>query len=372
MSAFTFLGNFIRTNIKRLWHYIPHILFSVCLLFFIIGAAGLYLSNNLYKEQAFQAVHIGYYLPNDDDRDWNELGIGMLQEFEGMQDTVDLIQTDSIDEGYSMLKKGEILYFIIVPEQFFSGIMDSTNLPLEIIVNDTSSLGAYITNELFMSYASLLGIAQAGIYSALDTTRAHEYSSDEVHQISNTTNLTFLDRVLNKANYMESVDVIHSDSFSIVQQYIALTILLTLCFTAFILIPYLQGIGNGVREYMKLYHLNNIHVLISNTIATSIALFISFVPCFAAISIYTGTLHLLSLVKIMPVLLLLALFIACIATFSGNAFSANMFLLFSVLLFAYCGGGLLPEAMLPNAINNLSTFLPGKYVLQMTCHALFF
>ncbi len=371
MSATNIFYNFIRTGLKRLTHYIPHILISVILLLSLTGAAGIYITKHLYAQKSFQAVQIGYYLPDDDNRSWNELGISMLQELEGMKETVSLTQVSTIDEGYAMLQRRDILYLIIVPEQFFSGIMDSTNLPLEIILHDNTSIASYITNELFMSYASLLGIAQAGIYSALDTTRAHEYTTEQVHQVSDKTNMVFLDRVMNKPNYTNKTDVLKTGAISIEHQYLALAVILSLCFMAFLLIPCLQGIGKGVRECIKLYHLNMFHILLSNVISSLAALFIAYIPCFVAVSVYTGHANRLSFIKILPVLLLLAVFIAGIATFTKHAFSANMFLLFAVLLFAYCGGGLLPNAMLPKAVLQVSTYLPGKYILQLMNYALF-
>lgn len=352
-------------------HYIPHILVSIILLLTLTAGAGVYMANHLYEEQSFQAVRIGYYLPDDDNLDWNRLGISMLQDLEGMKETVELTQVASEKEGYAMLERGEILYLIVVPEQFFSGIMDSTNLPLDIVVYDNTSIASYITNELFMSYASLLGIAQAGIYSALDTTRANEYTKEQVHAVSDRTNLVFLDRVMNKANYVETTDVANAGAFSLTEQYLSLAVILSLCFTAFLLIPCLQGVGGGVRECMKLYRLTRMHVFLANVITSWIALAIAFVPCFIAVSAYTGDIPWLAWLRMLPVLLLIAILIAAIATCSEHAFSANMFLLFAVLLLAYCGGGLLPSAMLPKAVASISRFLPGRYVLQLTCRALF-
>ena len=166
MSRFTISVNYIRANIKRLTHYLPHLLVSVLLLLLVTGAAGFYMSEHLYKENLFSAVSIGYYLPEEDNADWTSLGLGMLEDLEGMQETVQLRQVTSVDEGYRLLEQREILFLIIVPENFFSGIMDSTNLPLDIVVYDNSSFSSYVINELFMSYAGLLGTAQARIVSS--------------------------------------------------------------------------------------------------------------------------------------------------------------------------------------------------------------
>lgn len=371
MSRIHMFFNFIRANCKRLLHYLPSMFVSLLLLLLLTGTAGFYLSRHLYKENVFSAISIGYYLPQDDNLDLNQLGISMLQDLEGMEETVQLVQVNSVEEGYNMLASHEILYLIIVPEQFFSGIMDSTNVPLDIVVYDNSSISSYIINELFMSYAGLLGTAQAGIYSGLDTTRAHEFTPEQIRELSNRVNFVYLDRVMNKTNYMKTIQAEDAGSVTFTQHYAAFAIILSLCFLAFLLIPYLQGTGNGICECMKLYHLNRGHILAANTLHTFLALYILFLPCYIGISIWMGHANLNGLLTIIPALLLIALLIAGIATFSRSTFSANICLLFVVLVLAYCGGGLLPDVLLPKVIQQIRPYLPGTYVMQIFCHALY-
>ena len=370
MSRIHMFFNFIRANCKRLLHYLPSMFVSLLLLLLLTGTAGFYLSRHLYKENVFSAISIGYYLPQDDNLDLNQLGIGMLQDLEGMEETVQLVQVNSVEEGYNMLASHEILYLIIVPEQFFSGIMDSTNVPLDIVVYDNSSISSYIINELFMSYAGLLGTAQAGIYSGLDTTRAHEFTPEQIRELSNRVNFVYLDRVMNKTNYMKTIQAEDAGSVTFTQHYAAFAIILSLCFLAFLLIPYLQGTGNGICECTKLYHLNRGHILAANTLHTFLALYILFLPCYIGISIWMGHANLNGLLTIIPALLLIALLIAGIATFSRSTFSANICLLFVVLVLAY-GGGLLPDVLLPKVIQQIRPYLPGTYVMQIFCHALY-
>ena len=222
-----------------------------------------------------------------------------------------------------------------------------------------------------MSYAGLLGTAQAGIYSGLDTTRAHEFTPEQIRELSNRVNFVYLDRVMNKTNYMKTIQAEDAGSVTFTQHYAAFAIILSLCFLAFLLIPYLQGTGNGICECMKLYHLNRGHILAANTLHTFIALYILFLPCYIGISIWMGHANLNGLLTIIPALLLIALLIAGIATFSRSTFSANICLLFVVLVLAYCGGGLLPDVLLPKVIQQIRPYLPGTYVMQIFCHALY-
>ena len=371
MSRIHMFFNFIRVNMKRLFHYLPHMFLALLLLLVLTGAAGFYLSKHLYKEQIFSAVTIGYYLPEDDNRDLNELGIRMLQDLDSMQKTVQLEQVSSVEDGYAKLASHEILYLIIVPEQFFAGIMDSTNVPLDIVVYDNTSITSYIINELFLSYAGLLGNAQAGIYSGLDTTRAHEFSQEEINKLSDRVNLVYLDRVMNKSEYMETVEAENAGAVPLSRHYAAFAVILSLCFSAFVLIPYLQGTNSGIRECMKLHHMQQGTIFISNLICTFAALYLLFLPCYIGISIWAKHFTKTGLLTIIPALFLIALLIAGIASGAKNTFSANICLLFIVLVLAYCGGGLLPDAMLPKAVRQIQNFLPGTYILQMFIHALY-
>ena len=108
-----------------------------------------------------------------------------------------------------------------------------------------------------------------------------------------------------------------------------------------------------------------------NTIHTLFALYILFVPCYIGISIWMKHVNPFGLLTVIPTLLLISLLIAGIATFTTNTFSANMCLLFIVLVLAYCGGGLLPDALLPKVIQQIQPYLPGTYVMQLLCHALY-
>lgn len=81
MSHIHMFFNFIRANCKRLLHYLPSMFVSLLLLLLLTGTAGFYLSRHLYKENVFSAISIGYYLPQDDNLDLNQLGIGIVTGF---------------------------------------------------------------------------------------------------------------------------------------------------------------------------------------------------------------------------------------------------------------------------------------------------
>ena len=363
--------NLIRANLKRLKGYIIPILIAVLILLGVCSVSGIVISGRVYKDKTFTTVKLAYYLPDDDDMKYNRLALGMLEEMQSIEETVTLMQVSTIDEGYKLIYDGEVLFFIIVPERFFSGIMDSTNPLLDIVVKDTTSASSHIANELFMSYATYLGIAQAGIYSALDTVRAHGLDSTEISDIQNRVNLIYLDRALNKDGYIKEKDATNEGSLTLLQHYIAVAVMLSLFFMTFIIAPLIRDYNYGIKELIYSNGLNGVHIFVCNFINTSLSLFIAFIPCMLAVSIAFKSFYALGFIIAIPVILFIALIINIINSLCKNTVVNHMTLLAVTLILTYIGGGILPNAMLPEVIQHISTLMPGKYMISTLGHALF-
>lgn len=371
MKAFRTFQNYIHVSFKRLMHYLPPAILSVLLLLFLTSQITTYLANHLYKEQTFGTVKLGYYLPPSEENQINNSAISMVEEMQAMKETIELVKVSSIDEGKKMLEQGDILYLVLIPEQFVNGIMDGTNTPLEIIVHDNSSLRSYITNELFMSYASCLGIAQAGLYTAYDVMRAHGYEPQKISAQAKFVDLLYLERFLNKEAYESRESALSQKGISLIDQYLAFSVMISLMFMSMVLMPLFQQISPGVNKCLQLHGCNTMHILISNFLVMFVALIAAYIPCHIAVSIYAKQFHADGFILVLPALLLMALFLVMVATWSKNAISANMTILFTTLFFAYMGGGLLPNAMLPNIVKSMSHLLPGSFIHQCMCQALF-
>lgn len=371
MNKLRILGRLILTDLKRLKNYIASILMATLIIASICGITGSVISKNIYKSGTKEIIGIGYYLPEDGKEDMNNMGIGMLQEMESMKDTATLIQVSSPEEGYELLEREEILYLIIVPEKFISSIMNGTNTPLEIVVWDNSSITSYIANEMFMSYATYLGLAQSAVYSTIDTAYNHQLTKEERNPIRTTVNLTYLDRSLNKDSFFDIVDASGEGKASLLQHYLASAVMLSLMFMSFVLMPQLQGYNSSMLTKLDTIGINRRHILISNWISSTAGLYISFIPCFIGISVLTKSFNPQGLISILPSIIIIGLIIAIVAGLTKSIFAANMTMLILGILIAYIGGGILPTAMLPSIVQQLSTYLPGKYIIANIAQAIF-
>lgn len=367
-------GIFIKlvlTNLKRLKSYIVPMLISVLILIFSCKTAGEIASKNLYKKDNFKQITLAYYLPADDDLNYNLMGLSFFENMESVKNTAELVQVSSIETGKNMVATKKADYFIIIPESFFSGIMNGTNPSIEIIIREDSSATAHIINELFLSYARYLGVAQAGVYSALDTARNHGLSDEEVGLIQDKVNATFLDRALNKDNFSITVSPVSQNEISLLEHYLATAIMISLFFVAIVFMPLLKGFTDGIKKQLDMYKIKTIHIFLSNLITCIVALYIAYLPCYVSLSIFSKNFNATGLITIIPVIVIMSLFIVSISLLSKNVFSANIVLLCFVIIIAYIGGGFLPNPFLPTAVQELSKYMPGEYMIDTIAKGIF-
>lgn len=341
------------------------------LLLLICASAGFFVSKNLYRDKTFQKINIAYYLPESETVNYEEMALTMLNDLASIKEVTSLIRVDSPEKGYSMINNNEAMFFILVPDDFVLGILDGTNPTLDIILQDNSDISSYIANELFLSYAKYLGIAQAGVYSALDIMRLYKIEEGEMTRIQNNVNLTYLDRSLNKDNYISTSSVTDENNYSLLQHYMAVAVVLSLFFISFVIMPLLQGYNNGIKSMLSCNKINTLHILSSKIIYCFFALYIAYLPCYLSISIYFGKINPVGVVKAIPTLFIIALIVSVVSSLCSDNFTGNLCILVLALIIVYIGGGILPTALLPASIQRLSSYMPGKYMIMNISNALF-
>jgi len=371
MDTFFMFLKLVHANLKRLKSYIVSILTSVLLLLVSCGAIGYFISENLYKKENTTKITLAYYLPQDEDLSYNLIGLSFFENLESVKDTAQLVQVSTIYEGKAMVETGAAEYFVIVPENFFSGIMYGDNPPIEIIIKENSSTTAHVINELFLSYARYLGVAQASVYSALDILHENKLPTEAVGQIQDRVNATFLDRALNKDNYSVTVSAINQNEISLLNHYLASATMISLFFVAVIFMPLLKGYNKGITQELHSRKINILHIFTCNLFTCILALYIAYLPCYIGLSIFSKNLNIAGLITIIPILLIMSVLIVTIAFLAKNVFSANLVLLCTIIIIAYIGGGLLPDAFLPSAVRTLSEYMPGKYMIDTIAKGIF-
>ena len=147
--------------------------------------------------------------------------------------------------------------------------------------------------------------------------------------------------------------------------------MLSLLFMAFILIPYIQNYNSGISHKLNVMKISKLHIFISNFLCVLTAVYITYIPCWIAVSILNAHFNLKGLFTALLSILIIALIISIIGSLCKSSFSGNLIMLLAAIAIAYVGGGILPHAMLPRVIQNISAYMPGQYIISNLAHSLF-
>ena len=375
MNKSSMFWQLTHTYIKRFSKYYFAIALSTFFIFVFCALISSYLSDNVYKEKIFQKYSIAYYIPEGADDNYNQLAVSMLKELGGMKETANLIPVSSAEEGYYMLDNNEVLYLIIVPDDFLRGIMYGYNYPLEIIVKEHDSIACYIANELFLSYANYLKIAQAAAYSGYDTAVSDNISDSDLEALQNNIDITFLDRCLNKDSHISKIVATNEGAFSLLEHYYSVAVILTIVFMSFILIPCIQNVSPGVYTLLNTYKINRFHIIFANSIAATPAFFISYLLSNLVLAFMpandTFNFNYAGLLSIIPVLFIISFCISSVAIFCKNQTIASLVIFGVIIIGLYIGGGFIPDILLPEIIRKLSDLTPFKLLIRFFEYSLF-
>lgn len=263
-------------------------------------------------------------------------------------------------EAMLALEKGSVCAVLLLPEQMFSGILDSTNVPARLYLPEGDSFPSLLLAKFAEAGALTLGSAQAGIYAASDLYREYgltEYRSDIYTEI----NLANLKYALDREATFSSRSATATGELSLTEYYgstLLLCLLLSLgagmgsclCTT---LPPVLHGQlkRNGIRGFCFEASLCLPFVLFYLA-AASLLMFAVFV-LFPEVSFSPVVLFFL-----LGMVLCLAAYTQLLFTLFRNAGQGLFAYTFSGLLMLFSSGGFLPYAFLPNHLTALTPFLP--------------
>ena len=168
----TYLFLSIKKNIK----ICVSSLFSSLLLIALVLSVAFLGTKLLYQDQKIGSIQLGFYVdPNElKDKDTNDTAISVIEN----QDSIArlcFIQKYDYKKGISLLKRGQLHAFIVMPDNIIDDILYGENTPIEVITMGDSGLESFLFTEICSSAAITLSSAQACIYSVTDFCRAHGY-----------------------------------------------------------------------------------------------------------------------------------------------------------------------------------------------------
>lgn len=351
-----------KIELLRLRNRLPQITIYCITLLMITLSFAIFAASSVYSKESFSKLKCAVFFPSD--FNYNQFAFNVLNESTSFSQALKLISVDSIEEGNSLLESKEISFFVIIPENYISSILNGTNNQAQIIIQDVSSIEAASINELFIVDATMLGVAQAGVYAFLDFADNLKISTEKTEELRAKINSMYLSCFVGKESVFNETESTSVGNYSLANYYLGVGLSILLFFMSFILLKQLTDRNKSISDKLKLNGIRSIHLFLVRVIITFIALFYTFFICFIGLLILKQEPNPFAFVTIVPSILIICVIINLVCFNSKSPNIAVFALLIIIISFYYVAGGLLPLDFLPTGIKKISIFSPATYIIN--------
>lgn len=303
---------------------------------------------------SFSGIHLALTAPEGDNTPAT-----LMQFIGGMKDvsrycTFEVMEED---EARQALRDGSVSAILTLPENFLQGIMDGSNPAVRLTVPQDKPLESLLTYWVGQSATDLLSAAQAAVYAVLDLYRETEFTELSWNTVLLDINMKCIQWVLNRDGTFQEVRVSAAGTLPVSLHY-SLSILGYLGLAAAPLFFDLYTPSRlQARRRLRAVGWKSGICCVSDLTASSLILYLILAAGLGAITRSPK-----ALLYAMPMALLCALFAAlCCLLCKGAAGSGGTAFVFA-LVFLGLAGGILPPALLPTTIRNISWLSPISWM----------
>lgn len=348
-------------NVKGVIRKTPHIIAgtAVFAITAILLCYGFMVYENDRSDSSFTRAGIG--IISDDDNTYTDMAISYFSSMKGIKDIFNAEIMEQ-DEAVKALKDNNIDAVLYLPNDFLASVIDGTNIPAHIILNDSGTNSESILIRTFVDAAAGdLATAQAGIYTVDYAARLAGINGTDFNKINTEINYEFIKYFLNRTSLFNTTYTLSTGNLSISEYYFCSALVLILTLSGITCVSLLKCPPDAVHTALRREGL------------TSVVM-----PAFQVLSctiIYTMLIAVI-LFLIKPdirINFILRLSAIALTSFSMNMFvyrlcrneTTGMILIFILaVIMLYMAGGFIPSAFLPKQIYRIGKFLPSGIMLN--------
>lgn len=364
----------IQLNIKRTFRALPQLIFGATALIFLVSAVAFcgnkFLYGALSEVSPDKKFPVGVIM--EDDSNLANTVADALLNMKAVNENLDIkfIQKDS---AIDMLKSSEIIAAIHIPEDTAHDIVTGKNTPITIIFPEDSGFEAVIIKELADSVTTMLGSAQAGIYSIYDFYNENE-AADKIDDALLRMNLKYINIAATGNKMFDKTVVTASGSIPLMTYYIcgALVLFILLfginCFNGRLSLSSYNSkrlsqsgtplIAQGLSSY------------ISTALGQLTAIAIVATPAVFIMKMFNLKLEgpaRIGMILTIPIFIMISSsFVYLISSITEHVTGQVMITFFSTIVMCFISGCFIPTAMLPDILKIVSKFMPAYYMINFS------
>lgn len=357
---------YFKLELKRNFKLIPQILFGTIALTIVVGAIVFCAGKLLYSTTSI-ADKKDIVFSSEDNSEMTGLIINTLRQSKSINSVCN-IKEAPVDTAISMSKNDETVASIIIPSGFMSSLINGENLPIKIYFSSTKSIFSMVISELSLAAQTTLQCAQSGVYVLHDfykENNALKYESAANEKL----NLIYLGQAFSRKNTFNNHTISSTGSLSLTNYYISSGIMLILLLLGCVFILKLENTNAIISLKLKQRGIGFSLQMLSHVFTTFIIMCILFT--IAITSLFAADLHKdigISinfknvLINGSAVLLCCSAIICCISNIISNRYSAILLHFILIMTGAFISGAFIPSILLPEALNDVSKFLPTTFI----------
>jgi len=376
----TSFGAVFSLQLKRVARHLP---ISLCLTTLLCLISGLLAFAMFQTEESHDnktKVRVG--VVGDISESYLGVGIRAVQYLDDSQYFMEILEL-SKEEAASMLTKGEINSYLVVPEGFIDAVVSGENIPATYYTTDgQEGIGTVIMKEIMGTVSKLVLESQSGIYSLQDYMWAE--GTPNFWENVDALNVNYIYNILERNNLMHVELVGVSDSLSTVGYYFCGILLLVLLLWGLTASSFFSENDLSFTRLLKAKGYELWKQVLAGYLAYAIMMLLSFgliililipVSSFVKIPVAEWT-ALFSgeqtgfFLRFIPVVFLVSALQVLLYELSTGVLDALLYQFVGAISLGYLSGCLYPLSYFPKSVQVIGSLLPTGVAREYLCESL--
>ncbi|MDL2218210.1 ABC transporter permease [Christensenellaceae bacterium OttesenSCG-928-M15] len=336
-------------------------LIAITLILVLLSSALAFAGSLLFQSE--QTVHVTVAVAVEDDDDRLTRAFEMVTDVKEVAAFATIFETTP-DEAASLVQAGAANAAVIFPANFINSVISGENLSPRLIVDTSRAIEAILITKLAQSGVRLLTASQQGYLFTMQVYDAFAPDEPPRQTVDYEASMRFYLFVASCGELFSRLQVSSTGALNATQHYLLSGAL----FFTLLCLPMFYPLLSFRAQSGFLMRLNStgcsrVHYALAQIIATALAMLFVLLLLFSGIALIS--LQAGNLLRLLPALLLSALFFACYGFLLSNTGSIISmvilnFLLSAVMMVSF--GGLIPSGYLPAALTSLGALSPLKFM----------
>lgn len=364
----------LRLEIKKYLKAYPWMLFSAILLLLIVAGIGMTATKMM---QGSSVSNVGELLSDatgeegtqekltiaiavQDSSKAVQLAKSMLKNMNSVQAFLEIRYVDE-KEGKELLKKHEAVVLLVVREKTIAGILDGSNVPVEVIFPEDSGYEAAIFQEFADAAVKMLSSAQAAVYANYDFFDYYEGRKSVRGKVQDRINMQTIAAVLGRESLYVVEEVTVTGEITVPEYYFCSGIVMFVMLFAIVLTGQMKREDRTMGARLKMAGTGYVQQVIASLAGVVVSYLLVLLPVALVLPTFpTGFLCVLPLV-----ILCEGAFALLLCRLTQYALTQIMLLFLTAVMQGLICGCFVPEMLLPEVFGEIAGCLPAQAMIDL-------